>query len=110
MLSPRRRILCIDDNEYTCFVLTALLGRDYETKSVGTIGEAMELARREHFDLYILDNLFPDGTGLELCRQIRELRPQTPIIFYSGAAFESDKEEGLCAGAQAYIAKPAIEG
>lgn len=109
MPSPRRRILCVDDNEDTRFMLTALLGQEYDTTSAGGTGETMELARREHFDLYILDNIFPDGTGLELCRQIRELHPQTPIIFYSGAVFESDKAAGLRAGAQAYIGKPAIK-
>lgn len=109
MQSPRRRILCVDDNEDTCFMLTTLLGRDYETKSAAGVGATMELARREHFDLYILDNRFPNATGPELCRRLRELHPETPIIFYSGAAFESDREEGLRAGAQAYIVKPNID-
>jgi CheY-like chemotaxis protein len=44
-----------------------------------------------------------------LCRKIREFDRHTPIIFYSGAAFDSDKEEALYAGAQAYVAKPHIE-
>jgi two-component system phosphate regulon response regulator OmpR len=91
-------------------MLTALLGLDYDTESAGGIGEAIEIASRERFDLYILDNIFPDGTGLELCRQLRELYPQTPIIFYSGAVFESDREEGLRAGAQEYVAKPGVNG
>lgn len=109
MQSPRRRILCVDDNEDMCFMLTTLLGQDYETKSAAGIGATMELARRERFDLYILDNHFPDGTGPELCRRLRELHPEIPIIFYSGAVFESDKAEGLCAGAQECVSKPSID-
>jgi CheY-like chemotaxis protein len=92
-----------------CFMLTTLLGQDYETKSAAGIGATMELARRERFDLYILDNHFPDGTGPELCRRLRELHPEIPIIFYSGAVFESDKAEGLCAGAQECVSKPSID-
>jgi two-component system OmpR family response regulator len=91
-------------------MLTTLLGRNYETKSAAGLAATMELARREHFDLYILDNRFPDGTGPELCRRLRGLHPETPIIFYSGAVYESDKAEGICAGAQEYIAKPDIDG
>ncbi len=91
-------------------MLTTPLGREYETASATGIGATLELARREHFDLCILDNIFPDGTGLGLCQRLRELHPETPIIFYSGAAFESNRAEGLRAGAQAYIVKPDIDG
>lgn len=108
MSADRKRILCADDNEDTGFMLTALLGRDYDAETASNISRALELARSEQFDLFILDNIFPDGTGLELCRRLRELYPRTPIMFYSGAVFESDKEDGLRAGAQAYVAKPKI--
>jgi DNA-binding response OmpR family regulator len=108
MQIPLRRVLCVDDNEDTCFMLTALLGRSYEAASAGNAHDALELARSEHFDLYVIDTMLGDSSGLDLCRRIRELDAQTPIIFYSGAVYEEDKEEGLRAGAQAYVAKPGI--
>ena len=108
MPADRKRILCADDNEDTCTMLSALLGRDYDVETADSIGRALELSRSKQFDLYILDNIFPDGTGLELCRRLREEHPRTPIIFYTGAVFESDKEDGRRAGAQAYVAKPKI--
>jgi len=48
----------------------------------------------------------PEISGLELCRRIRELDPQTPIVFYSGAAFERDRKKALECGASDYIVKP----
>lgn len=110
MKPAKRRILCVDDDEETCDMLTHLLGHEnYEVTTIKAVNEALELARNESFNLYILDEWFPREGGLGLCRKLREFDPNTPIIFYSGAAFSSDKDEALYAGAQAYIAKPAVE-
>lgn len=111
MPSPRRRILCAEDNEDTCLMLNALLAQsNYETKSASTVAETLRLAQSERFDLYMLDNVFPDGTGVELCRKLRPFDARTPILFYSGAAFESDRQQAIAAGAQAYLTKPGIDG
>jgi CheY-like chemotaxis protein len=40
-----------------------------------------------------------------MCKKLREFDPRTPILFYSGAAFERDKQ-ALTAGAQGYLVKP----
>jgi len=110
MKSPARRILCADDNEDTCFMLAALLGQaGCEATAARTVSDALRLAGDGGFDLYVLDNKFPDGSGAELCRSIRRFDPLTPVLFYSGAAFDSDREESLAAGAQEYVAKPDID-
>lgn len=110
MQPTKRRILCVDDDEDTCFMLTHLLEQEnYEVTTLKSVSEALELAQNECFNLYIFDEWFPREAGLGLCRKVREFDPHTPIIFYSGAAFESDKEEALYAGAQAFIAKPYVE-
>ena len=110
MFTSKRRILCVDDNEDNSSMLTVLLGlSSYDAVAAGSISEALRLAQSERFDLYILDKRFPDGTGLALCQEIRSLHPETPVIFYSGDAFSSDRTEGLSAGAQDYVAKPDIE-
>ena len=109
MQPDKQRILCVDDHDDTCFMLSALFGQEgYETVSAGNMSEALELARREHFDLYILDARLPDGSGLELCVSLRALDPHARIIFYSGAAYERDRIAGLSRGASAYIIKPEI--
>ena len=110
MQPQKRRILCVDDDEDTCNMLESLLRQEnYETKVARSVSEGLELARNESFNLYILDAWFPREAGLGLCRKIREFDPHTPIIFYSGAAFDSDREEALYAGAQAFVAKPYID-
>jgi DNA-binding response OmpR family regulator len=110
MQPTKRRILCVDDDDDTCFMLTHLLKQEnYETKTARTVSEALEMARSESFNLYILDEWFPREAGVGLCRKIREFDPHTPIIFYSGAAFDSDRAEALHAGAQAFVAKPYVD-
>ncbi len=92
-------------------MLIALFRRaNYQVTTTNTFNDALALARREHFDLYILDYWYVDGNGLDLCRRLCELTPQTPVIFHSGAVYESDRQAGLSAGAQAYITKPDLEG
>src|SRR2546430_6122986 len=79
MHPAKRRILCVDDDEDTCFMLTHLLKQEnYETKTARTISEALEMARSESFNLYILDEWFPREAGVGLCRKIREVDPHTP--------------------------------
>jgi DNA-binding response OmpR family regulator len=91
-------------------MLTELLRRqNYEVSISATVNEALELARRESFNMYILDHWFNRGSGIELCRKIREFDPHTPIVFYSGTSLDSDREEALFVGASAFVLKPGIE-
>ena len=80
-----------------------------EAKSVGTAAEALSSIQAERFDLYLLDLKLPDLDGFELCRQVRDLDAHTPILFFSAAAYETDKQKGLAAGANGYVNKPDIE-
>jgi DNA-binding response OmpR family regulator len=64
----------------------------------------------ERFDLYVLDASLPDLDGFELCRRMRAFDPETPILFFSGAAYEADKKRGIEAGANAYVIKPDLDG
>jgi two-component system, chemotaxis family, chemotaxis protein CheY len=68
--------------------------------------ECMKLAEDESFDLFLLDHTFPDASGVTLCRALRDLYAETPILFYSARAMEKEKEEALSAGAQDYLIKP----
>jgi DNA-binding response OmpR family regulator len=108
---PRPRVLCVDDNEDSRVMLIALMRHSLiEAKAVGTAAEAMVLMQTERFDLYLLDARLPDVDGFELCRQMRNSDPHTPILFFSGAAYERDKVKGIAAGANAYVVKPDIAG
>jgi DNA-binding response OmpR family regulator len=102
-----RRVLCVDDDEDTCSMLCGLLGLiNCHATTTATAAEALEMIARDGFDLYLLEYWLPGGSGVELCKKIRESDSSTPIVFYSGAGLETEREEALGAGAQAYLLKP----
>lgn len=102
-----RRILYIEDHADTRELVTFLLAqKSYEVVTGSTIESGVALAGAEEFDLYLLDSWLPDGSGLDLCRQIRQFDTTTPIVFYSAAAYAADSEMALRCGAQAYLVKP----
>lgn len=107
MISEHLRVLYAENDKDACFLLKTMLKfSDIEVTSAGTVEEACRLGRTEDFDLYLLDSRFSDGTGLDLCRCLRKQSPKMPILFYSGDAFKIDAENGLAAGADAYLFKP----
>jgi two-component system OmpR family response regulator len=101
------RVLYIEDHDDTRELVTLVLEqKSYEVVTGSTIQSGVDLAQSQDFDLYLLDSWLPDGSGLDLCRQIREFDKATPIVFYSAAAYEMDRNEALDSGAQAYLVKP----
>jgi DNA-binding response OmpR family regulator len=108
MVSPNRdgkRILLVEDEEDAREIVAFNL-EEHSLICACDFDEGLRLASQEDFDLYILDNWLPDGSGVELCRAIREFDPDTPILFYSAAAYTRDIREAMRAGAQAYLVKP----
>jgi DNA-binding response OmpR family regulator len=107
MQLTNRRILYIEDHDDTRELVTIILRQnDYDVITGSSIDAGIHLARSSAFDLYLLDSWLPDGSGLDLCKRIREFDPLTPILFYSAAAYEADREEALESGAQGYLVKP----
>jgi DNA-binding response OmpR family regulator len=102
---PPKSILCVEDNKDTCEML-GILFSDYEFVSAQSFEKAFAFIEERSFDLYILDNWLPDGSGVELCRKIRLADPRVPIIFVSGVGYESDIKEARDAGASEYLVKP----
>ena len=101
------RVLYIEDHDDTRELVTLVLEqRSYEVVSGTTIESAVALAGSQQFDLYLLDSWLPDGSGLDLCKRIREFDKATPILFYSAAAYEIDRAAAFESGAQAYLIKP----
>ena len=104
---PLPRVLCVEDDEDSRVMLITLLRHALiEAQAVGTAVQAISSIQTERFDLYLLDSRLPDADGFELCRWIRDFDPDTPILFFSGAAYETDKKRGIEAGANAYVIKP----
>ena len=107
MPTPKGRILYTEDDPDSRELVRYLFTRaGYEVVCTESGPQALQLAKQEQFDLILVDNWMPNVTGLDLTRYIREFNQTTPILFYSGAAFETDRRDALNAGAQAYLTKP----
>jgi twitching motility two-component system response regulator PilH len=78
----------------------------YYVTVTGNSDHALAIVQREPFDLVLVDNWMPGLSGQDLTREIRKFDKSTPILFYSGAAYEADKQEARDAGAQGYLTKP----
>ena len=93
--------------------LFALLKYNLEREGFILVGSqtgkgAIELCRREHPDLILLDIMLPDSDGLDICKGVRS-HPDLahiPIIFLTARAAEADRIVGLELGANDYIVKP----
>jgi len=101
----RKHILLVEDHE-DAWDIVAFGLPEFKLTFARNFDEGLRFARQRYFDLYILDNWLPDGSGIGLCRAIREFDPHTPILFYSAAGYERDVNEALRSGAQAYLVKP----
>jgi len=86
-----------------------LSSTDHEVQTAPNIATAIELAKADGFDLYVLDKRLPDGSGLDLCMMLNAISPGVPCIFYSGDAYEVHRQEALAVGADAYVPKPDID-
>ena len=107
----KHRILYVEDHEDTRdLVRLVLQQRDYDVVTTDNIASALTLADGGTFDLYLLDSRLPDGSGIELCKQLRNLDGRTPIVFYSAAAYEVDRHTAMQSGAQGYLVKPTANG
>ena len=100
-----KSILCVDDNNDTCEMLSIVFS-EYDFVSAPNLQKARALIGERDFDLYILDNWLPDGSGVDLCRKIRAANSKVPIIFVSGVGFETDVKAATEAGADKYLVKP----
>ena len=99
-------ILMVDDHEDTSRALKRLLVRmGYEVKLAHTVRHALDVARAHPFDLIISDIGLPDGSGLDLMRQLRAQRPVRGIAL-SGFGMEEDVRKSFEAGFREHLIKP----
>jgi len=105
-MQRKRTVLLVEDESSITEPLAESLGRDgFDTKVATTAAEALELAARIQPDLILLDVMLPDGSGFDVCRELRQ-RSQVPIIMLTARGEEADRVVGLELGADDYIVKP----
>jgi two-component system cell cycle response regulator len=99
-------VLLVEDHEDMRALLAFILDRaGHRVSSVESQAAALRRARLEKFDLVLLSRINSEGSGLSLCKQFREVHPDTSVLIYSTAALLSEQREGLQSGASAYLTK-----
>ncbi len=102
----RRTILLVEDEESITTPLVEALRREgFDTAVSATAGESLALADRVKPDLVLLDVMLPDGSGFDVCRELRA-RSRVPIIMLTARGEEADRVAGLELGADDYVVKP----
>lgn len=101
-----RSILIIEDDiDFAEIVRDLLEGYDYQVSIVNTCEAAYEILKTNQFHLILMDINLPDGTGFEVCKELRAVS-SVPVIFASARTGEDDKITGLDIGGDDYLAKP----
>ena len=68
--------------------------------------KARQLLEKEAFDLALFDVNLPDGSGFDLCREVKEKYPNLPVLFLTARDDMRDKIQGLTVGGDDYVTKP----
>jgi DNA-binding response OmpR family regulator len=101
------RILIVDDDDYICKTLSAILQSEgYKTSTATTAKEAVEEIKTNFFNLALLDIKLPDKGGIQLLAQLQETTPETIKIVVTGYPSVQNAVEALNLGADSYVMKP----
>jgi two-component system KDP operon response regulator KdpE len=105
-MSDRPLILVCDDEPQILRALKVLL-RDggFDVDTAETVRETIDRAALRPPDAAIIDLVLPDGSGIDVCRALREWS-EVPIIVLSAVGEEDAKVDALAAGADDYVTKP----
>ncbi|WP_433753758.1 response regulator transcription factor [Paenibacillus amylolyticus] len=100
------RLLLVEDDENLVFGIQYTLSNEgYEVVVASSLVEARQALQAQLIDLILLDVTLPDGSGYQLCREIR-VTSQVPIIFLTALDEEANVVAGLDLGADDYVTKP----
>ncbi len=105
-MNPIRVLLVDDEAEFTEGLTKVLRRRGIDVKAASSAAQALSLISGCSFDLVILDVKMPGMGGLEALSEIKRIAPGTKVILMTGHLSPSEEEEGLRAGALAYLIKP----
>ena len=96
-----------DDGDISAMMVLWLEQKSHVVRLVETGLEALECLEFENFDLVMLDQNLPEVDGIGVCRTFREKNKNTPVIMLTGRAEASSRENGITAGADEVLFKPA---
>ncbi len=102
-----KHILVIEDEQRVSDLIKRGLEEQGYIVSVAFDGETgQKLALGQEVSLVIIDIMLPKRSGLDVCKELRQVKPQLPIIMLTALGTTDDKVEGFDAGANDYLTKP----
>ena len=100
-------ILVVDDQDSIRHFVSKTLEEDgFTVLSTGSVRETRQVLEHDMPDLMLLDLKLPDGTGIELLREIKRLQPEVPIILMTAFGEVETAVEAMSAGAFWFVKKP----
>ena len=102
----RPRLLVAEDNPSNYKLVEVLLRRDYDLLHAWNGEQAVELCRKEHPHVILMDINMPVMDGYEATAEIRKQSADVPIIAVTAFAFASDEQKVLSSGFDGYMPKP----
>ncbi len=105
--SEKRKILIVDDNRINQVVTKRILEKkDFECEVAGDGHQAIEMVKKEDYDLILMDVNMPGISGLEASKEIRKFNKNIPILALTAVEVEEIREEIQTAGMSGIIIKP----
>ena len=102
------RVLIVDDHDIVRKGLAMLMSRHEDLQVVGEAGtaaQAIEMANALASDVVVMDIRLPDASGIEACREIRELNPDIKVLMLTSYSDEEAVMGSIMAGASGYLLK-----
>ncbi len=101
------RVLTVDDEQVVCESIRRVLSEEgYDVSTSTSSRGGLELLRKEHFDLLLLDIKMPEMDGIELLKAARDVSPETEVLIITGYATIETAVEAIKLGAFDYLEKP----
>lgn len=107
MENCKAEILVVEDDQAILKgLLDVLVFNGYQATGLEDGKEGLDIALANRFDLVILDVMLPSLDGFSICRELRQAKPEQPIMMLTAKGSEDDVVTGFTAGADDYVHKP----
>jgi DNA-binding response OmpR family regulator len=103
----RNRILFVSQDEETCKIVQVLHGLNhYEAIIASTVEQGLRLVKTAPVDLILFDWSSQDLAGFDLREMVEAFGEQTPLLLYTGVAYQSELERAIGDGERGYVVPP----
>ncbi len=106
MEEQKRILLCEDDENLGMLLSEYLQAKNYEAVLCKNGEEGYKEFLKQKFDICVLDVMMPKKDGFSLCKDIKQVNAEMPVIFLTAKALKEDVIDGFKLGADDYITKP----